>query len=246
MIRLASVPAVALAVGVALAPLVFLLRVSLYESGGDRGFYAPGTVTFDHYAALVHAPVAFTVGFALAVAIASTLLGLGLALFLDSLTPRCQLLAGGMLLAPKLAGALTAAFGLQRLLPHGTLTALLAEVTFVLPYAVLAIFLRLRAIPADLLPAARGLGASSWQSFRRVTLPLVAPGVVLAFQLSLAWGLGAFVGPLLLAGPAQATLGTQIHAHVAELRWPVAAAEGVLLLALTAAAFAVTRTRGRE
>lgn len=242
MTRFAPLPAVALAVGLTVAPLAFLLRVSLCESGGESGFYAPGTFTVDHYAALGHAPVAFTVGFALAIAVAATLVGFGLALFLNALTPRWQCVAGGMLLAPKLAGALTAAFGLRLLLPRGLGTALLAEVLFVLPYAVLAIFLRLRGIPPDLTAAARGLGATPRQAFRRITLPLAAPGVVLAFQLSLAWGLGAFVGPLFLAGPGRATLGTQVHAHVAELRWPVAAAEGVLLLALTAA-FAATRTR---
>ena len=53
-----------------------------------------------------------------------------------------------------------------------------------------------------LAPAARGLGASPWQTFRRVTLPLLAPGLAIAVQLTLAWALGAFIGPLLLGSPA--------------------------------------------
>jgi len=244
--RLATLPAVALAVGVTAAPLLFLLRVSLYESGGPRGFYTPDTVTLSHYAALAEAPILFTVAFALAVAVASTLFGLALAAFVESLTPGRQSLAMGLLLAPKLAGALTTVFGLQRLLPRGTVAALIAEVTFVLPYAVLVIALRLRGIPPDLRSAARGLGATRRHVFRRVTLPLAAPAVLLAFQLSLAWGLGAFVGPLFLAGPGESTLGTQIQSHTAELRWPVAAAEGVLLLLLTAMVFALPRRRGHE
>lgn len=243
MTRLFALPAVSLSLGITLVPLLFLLRVSLYESGRGTGFYTPGTVTLDHYAALVHAPVAFTVLFAPAVAAVATALGLAMALHLNSLTPRCQRLALALLLAPKLAGALTTAFGLQLLLPRHASTALLAEVSFVLPYAVLAIHLNLQAIPTELAPAARGLGASRWQAFRRITLPLAAPGIALAFRLSLAWGLGAFVGPLFLAGPGEATLATQLHAHVTELRWPVAAAEGVLLLVLTMVAFSVIRLK---
>lgn len=241
--RLATAPAVSVALGVTLVPLLFLLRVSLYESGRGTGFYTRGTVTLDHYTALVHAPVAFTVLFALAAAGIATALGLALAWGLTSQTPGRQRVALGLLLAPKLAGALTVAFGLQLLLPRHAATALLAEVSFVLPYAVLAIHLKLRAISPDMLPAARGLGASRWAAFRRVTLPLAAPGIVLAFQLSLAWGLGAFAGPLFLASPSEATLATQLHVHVTELRWPVAATEGVLLLALTGAAFVFVRAR---
>lgn len=244
--RLLALPAVALAVAVTAAPLLCLLRVSLYESGGPRGFYAPGTWTTDNFAALVEAPISFTVVLALTVASAATLLGLGLALLLHSLTTGRRVFAMALLLAPKLAGALTTAFGLQRVLPHGTVAALVAEVTFVLPYAVLVLALKLRGIPPELYAAARGLGATPGQTFRRVTLPLVAPGVRLAFQLSLAWGLGAFVGPLFLGGPGQSTLGTQIHSHATELRWPVAAAEGVLLMALTAAVFTLSRPRGHE
>lgn len=230
-----------LAVGVTVAPLLLVARVSLYESGGGTGFYTPGTVTLDHYAALAHAPILFTVLLALAIALVSTALGLGLALFLNSLTPRCQSVALGLLLAPKLAGALATACGLQLLLPRGPFAALLAEVSFVLPYAALAVWLPLRAIPAETILAARSLGANGRQVLWRVTLPLARRGIVLAFQLSLAWGLGAFVGPLFLAGPAESTLATQFDVHLGERRWPVAAAEGMLLLALVAVALALFR-----
>jgi ABC-type spermidine/putrescine transport system permease subunit I len=195
----------------------------------------------EHYAALAHAPILFTVLFAVAVAVVSTAIGLAMALFLNSLTPRCQSVALVLLVAPKLAGALATACGLQLLLPRGLPAALLAEVSFVLPYAALAVWLPLRAIPTETFLAARSLGANGRQLLWRITLPLSRGGIVLAFQLSLAWGLGAFVGPLFLAGPSESTLATQLHAHTTELRWPVAAAEGVLLLALVAVALALFR-----
>src|SRR6185312_12121297 len=82
-----------------------------------------------------------------------------------------------------------------------------------------------------LVPAARGLGASSWQAFRRITLPLLAPGLAIAAQLTLAWALGAFVGPLLLGSPNEITLAVEVHRQTIENNhWPRGAATADLLL----------------
>jgi ABC-type spermidine/putrescine transport system permease subunit I len=62
-----------------------------------------------------------------------------------------------------------------------------------------------------------------------VTLPLSLPGVVVAGQLCLIWALGAFVGPVLLGGPEQATLSVLVHKQGLEYSdWPRAAATAVL------------------
>jgi ABC-type spermidine/putrescine transport system permease subunit I len=76
--------------------------------------------------------------------------------------------------------------------------------------------------------------------FWRVTLPLSAPGLVLAGQLALVWGVGAFLGPLLLGGPPEATLSVEVHRQAFEYgRWPHAAAQAVLLVAAEGACLAV-------
>src|SRR5688572_21511835 len=46
---LLATPAVALLVGLLAAPLVLLVRVSLYEPAGGRGFFVPGTWTLDNF-----------------------------------------------------------------------------------------------------------------------------------------------------------------------------------------------------
>jgi molybdate transport system permease protein len=51
-----------------------------------------------------------------------------------------------------------------------------------------------------LLDAARSLGASEWTTFRRVQLPLAAPGVVAGTVLAFARALGEFGATLMLAG----------------------------------------------
>ena len=109
----------------------------------------------------------------------------------------------------------------------------------ILPYAVLVLFVRVVAIDPTLEAVARGLGASRRQVFLRVTLPLSAPGLILAGQLGLVWGLGAFLGPMILGGPAETTLSVEVNRQAFEYgRWPRAAALTVLLVACVGAALA--------
>ena len=245
---LLSAPAVALLGGFVLAPLVLLLRVSLCEPAAGRGFYTPGTFTLQNYARLFdphhRSIIAFTVGFAVAVAAVSLLVGYPLALFIRGRADRWQPLAVGLVLVPKTAGTLAAVFGLQRLLPRGLVSAVLTEAYLIVPYAVLVLVVQLRAIDPTLTAAARGLGASRWQAFRRVTLPLSWPGVILAGELGLAWGIGALAGPLFLGGPREMTLAVEVQRQTFDYgRWPQAAADAVALAVLALLALAAVRLR---
>src|SRR5690606_33085494 len=53
-------------------------------------------------------------------------------------------------------------------------------VHYMLPYAVLPLYANMRDIDRRAMMAARGLGASRWQAFRRIFLPLSVPGIVAA------------------------------------------------------------------
>lgn len=245
---LLSGPALALLGGVVLAPFVLLLRASLCEPAAGRGFYAPGTFTVQNYARLFdpyhRSLVAFTAGFAVATAATSLAVGYPLALFIHGRADRRQPLAVGLLLVPKMAGTLAAVFGLQRLLPRGLVAAVLTEAYLIVPYVGLVLVVQLRAIDPALLAAARGLGAGRWQAFRRVTLPLSWPGVILAGELGLAWGVGAFAGPLFLGGPAEMTLSVEVQRQAFEYgRWPQAAADATGLAVLALLAVAAVRVR---
>ena len=65
--------------------------------------------------------------------------------------------------------------------PHLALIAIMvAEVWKTTPFAALILLAGLQAIPDDLYEAASVDGASAWQKFRHVTLPLVKPALLLA------------------------------------------------------------------
>jgi molybdate transport system permease protein len=55
-------------------------------------------------------------------------------------------------------------------------------------------------VDAPLLQAARTLGASEWRVFRRIVVPLAAPGLLAGTILSFARALGEFGATLMLAG----------------------------------------------
>src|SRR5919204_1276806 len=79
-----------------------------------------------------------------------------------------------------------------------------------LPFVALPIFVSLESLDHRLLEAASDLGASRLQAFRRVTLPLSAPGVVAAFLFVFIPTLGEFVTPSLVGGASGYMYGNQI------------------------------------
>ncbi|MBI5931966.1 MAG: ABC transporter permease [Chloroflexi bacterium] len=74
-------------------------------------------------------------------------------------------------------------------LRSGYLTLILAHVSFCIPFVAIVVRARLANMNPHYEEAARDLGANEWNTFRRVTFPLMLPGVVagalLAFTLSL-------------------------------------------------------------
>ena len=79
-----------------------------------------------------------------------------------------------------------------------------------LPFVALPIFVSLESLDRRLLEAASDLGASRFQSFRRVTLPLSLPGVIAAFFFVFIPTLGEFVTPSLVGGATGYMYGNQI------------------------------------
>lgn len=80
--------------------------------------------------------------------------------------------------------------------------------------------------------AARVLGATRWQAFRRVTLPLLRPAIASAASIVFLFTFTSFGVVLLLGGPRFATLEVEIYRQTAQLLdLPVAATLALLQLA---------------
>ncbi len=97
-----------------------------------------------------------------------------------------------------LGGWLDATFGVS--LPFTTAGVVLAEAFVAMPFLVIAVEGALRAADPRYEEAAATLGASRWTAFRRVTLPLIAPGVAAGAVLCWARALGEFGATITFAG----------------------------------------------
>lgn len=77
----------------------------------------------------------------------------------------------------------------------------IGHVVVSLPYAILTIIPLLERLPASLDEAAKDLGAGPWSTFRRVTLPLLAPALVSAFLISFTLSFDEYAIASFLSGP---------------------------------------------
>ena len=112
-------------------------------------------------------------------------------------------------------------------------TVILGLVYGYVPFLILPLYAALDRIPRDLLEAARDLGASSAQAFRRVTLPLSKPGILAGSVIIALPMFGDYYTPDLLSGsPRTNIIGNQINLYIHGPQVTVGAAITVILMVL--------------
>jgi putative spermidine/putrescine transport system permease protein len=119
---------------------------------------------------------------------------------------------------------------------------LIGMVHVLLPFMVFPIYSIMHRVDAGLLLAAEGLGASGWQIFRRVYLPLTLPGVLAGTTLVFILSIGFYITPALLGGGRVLMIAVLIEKQVREfLDWGFAAALSMVLLAAALIVYAAFR-----
>jgi spermidine/putrescine transport system permease protein len=119
---------------------------------------------------------------------------------------------------------------------------LLGQVYGELPFMILPLYVSLERLDAAVLDAASDLGASPAAVFRRVILPLSAPGALAGSLLVFVPSLGAYLAPDLLGGARTAYIGNLIQSQFAVARdIPFGAALSFVVLFLVAASLALAR-----
>lgn len=124
-----------------------------------------------------------------------------------------------------LFGLLGARFGLS--------TIVAAHVAFSISYVVFIVRAKLVNLDRSLEEAALDLGATPWQTFARVTLPLILPAIVSAALLVFTLSLDDYVITSFVAGPGSATLPLKIYSMVKTGVTPEINAISTVLLAAT-------------
>jgi spermidine/putrescine transport system permease protein len=93
----------------------------------------------------------------------------------------------------------------------GMHTVILAHVAFSIAFVTIVVMARLRTFDPTLEEAALDLGANEWETFRRVTLPLILPGVIAAALLAFTISIDDYVITSMVAGVDSETLPMVIY-----------------------------------
>ena len=200
-----------LAVAYLFLPIAVMIAFSFNDPRGRQNITWQG-FTLDNYATIwgrpdITEPMIRSLSVAVISTIIATVLGtlIGLALtrysfrgrapinmfiFLPMATP--EIIMGASLLA------LFVSVGWQRDLP----TIVIAHVMFNISYVTVTVRARLAGFNRTLEEAAMDLGADEWTTFRKVTLPLIFPGILAAALLAFALSIDDYVITSFVAGQA--------------------------------------------
>jgi spermidine/putrescine transport system permease protein len=136
-----------------------------------------------------------------------------------------------------LLGTLKSWFGLQLESFLFTLPAIIFGMVYVyLPFMLFPMTLGISMVPNETRDAAFDLGASRWQVFKEVELPLSMPGIVIGFLLTFVLAIGAIAEAKVMGGQRVIPITHDIEiAFTYSQNWPLGAALSVLLMLVVGA-----------
>lgn len=225
-----------------LLPLALMMAMSFK----DANFVAfPITEwTFDWYVQVVQdkqfiEALVYSILIAAATTIAATVLGVWIATLIVSEGIRGQAVIFALACLPAVVPGMLSAISLRIFistinLPTGTGAIILGHTVHAVPFVVIMALTRLRSMPANLVDAARDLGADRVVAFFRVTLPFLGPAIVGGMIFCVLLSIDDFVRTFFLGGY-RPTLPMLIFAKVQGGMSPEINAMATLVLVVTAA-----------
>jgi spermidine/putrescine transport system permease protein len=117
----------------------------------------------------------------------------------------------------------------------GLVSVALAHIAFCIGFVAIVVRSRLAGMDEILTEAARDCGATPWNAFRYVTLPLIMPGVIAGALMAFTLSIDDFVITFFTAGAGTVTLPLQIYSMIKIAVTPEVNAVSTLLMLLTLA-----------
>ncbi|MGI4984780.1 MAG: ABC transporter permease [Janthinobacterium lividum] len=122
-----------------------------------------------------------------------------------------------------------------------------SHVVIVTPYALRLVLASVGGLDASVEHAALSLGASRWTVLRRITLPLILPGVTGGWILAFVNSFDELTLSIFVTTPATLTLPVRMYMYATESIDPMMAAVSALMIALTAVTMlAIDRVYGLD
>ncbi|PSB07479.1 spermidine/putrescine ABC transporter [filamentous cyanobacterium CCP2] len=114
-----------------------------------------------------------------------------------------------------------------------------------LPFMILPLITAFERLPKSLLEASADLNAPPWTTFRRITLPLVTPGILAGSISTFALTMGDFITPSLVGSPSGIMLGNVISSQFGvAYNWPLGAAFALVVMLIVFAGLAIVLKQG--
>jgi spermidine/putrescine transport system permease protein len=196
--------------------------------------------TFDWYRQLLHddgmlQAAGNSLGIALGASAASTVLGTMAGFAMHRYNNRLlQVLVLTPIAIPEiLMGVSLLIFFVMLNMTLGLLSITLAHIAFCIGFVAIVVRSRLSGMDESLTEAARDCGATPWQAFRLITLPLIMPGVVAGALMAFTLSIDDFVITFFTAGANASTLPLQIYSMIKIAVTPEVNAVSTLLMGLT-------------
>lgn len=136
-----------------------------------------------------------------------------LSLYIPIVIPEIVMGIGILTLFSQLFGVINSSLGLtgDSRLSMGLGTVIVSHIAFSVPFVTLVVQARLQGFDKSYEEAAMDLGADEWTTFRRVTLPMILPGVLSGALLAFTLSLDDFVITFFTNGPGSTTLPIYVY-----------------------------------
>ena len=136
-----------------------------------------------------------------------------LSLYIPIVIPEIVMGIGILTLFSQLFGVINGSLGLtgDSRLSMGLGTVIVSHIAFSVPFVTLVVQARLQGFDKSYEEAAMDLGANEWTTFRRVTFPMILPGVLSGALLAFTLSLDDFVITFFTNGPGSTTLPIYVY-----------------------------------
>jgi len=130
-------------------------------------------------------------------------------------------------------------------LPRDVRAMMIGHMIITIPFAIRFVTVALMGVSPSVELAARSLGASGWNTFRLVTLPLIRPGIVASVVFTFILSFDDVAVSLFLSSPTATTLPVRIYTYIDQNYDPlVTAVSACIVYVAFAALVAIERTIG--
>ncbi|MBE0683872.1 MAG: ABC transporter permease [Anaerolineales bacterium] len=172
-----------------------------------------------------------------------------LSLYIPIVIPEIVMGIGVLTLFSQLFGWVNESFNLSgdARLSLGMATVTISHIAFMVPFVTLVVQARLQGFDKSFEEAAMDLGANEWTTFRRVTFPMILPGVMSGALLAFTLSLDDFVITFFTNGPGSTTLPIYVYGLLRRIITPqVNALSTVWILVVFTAVLLLQLIQNRE